>query len=322
MLDFDDVIQAQARIAPYIAMTPLLSSPMLNELLGAHVCVKAECLQVTGSFKFRGALNTILQLDREAKARGVVAFSSGNHGQGVAAAAKLTGVAATIILPRTAPQVKVDNCRWWQANVVIYDPARESREEIAQGYIGERGMTLIHPFDDERIIAGQGTTGLEMARQAVKQGFRPDLVVTAGSGGGLASGTFLALKHFFPAMECMLVEPDGYEKIARSLAAGRPVPNDREAVTVMDALIGRVPGAQPLAVLSALRAGAVSVTEDEALNAVLAAFRYLRIVAEPAGVAPLAAILAGKIDVSGRNVLLVCSGGNVDPVLLSRILNR
>lgn len=305
-----DVLAARDRIRPHVVRTPLAASPMLDEATGCSVLVKAESLQLTGSFKFRGALNMIRQLDAAALGRGVVAFSSGNHGLGVAAAARFSGTSAVIVLPTTAAAVKVENCRWWGAEIVTYDPATERREDIAERFIAA-GRTLVSPFDDDRIIAGQATAGLEMCEQLVARGVKPDAVVVPCSGGGLSSGVVLAVRHFFPDADCVVAEPAGYTKMARSLAAGHIIPNEAEAQTVMDALIGRLPGKRSFSILAREKVRAVAVTDADALKGVAAAFRHLRLVVEPGGAAALAALVCGRLDLKGRRVAVVCSGGNV-----------
>lgn len=314
-----EILSARDRIRAHVVHTPLVGSAMLDEQTGCSVLVKAESLQVTGSFKFRGALNKILQLDTTSRERGVVAFSSGNHGQGVAAAARIAGTTAVIVLPATAATVKVESCRWWGAEIVTYDPDTEHREDVARRFTSI-GRTLVPPFDDHEIIAGQATVGLEMCEQFVSRGTRPDVVVVACSGGGLSSGVVLAMRHFFPDIECYIAEPAGYTKMARSLKAGHIVPNETEAKTVMDALIGRFPGTRTFSILSSQNVRAVAVSDEEALNGVAVAYRSLRLVIEPGGAAALAALVAGKVDAIGRQVAVVCSGGNVDATVFSRAI--
>lgn len=223
--DILQIRQAAAALAPYVVRTPLLRSPVLDDALGLRLYVKAECLQVTGSFKFRGALNKVLSLDEAARRQGVVTFSAGNHGQAVAAAAKMVGAPATIILPKTAPQVKVDGCRWWGAQTVFYDPDTEDRRVVAQGLIAAQGLTLVHPFDDHHVMAGQGTVGLEIVEQMKEMGVEPDAAVINCSGGGLAAGTVTALRDAWPRVGFHLAEIAGFEKWARSLRSGKPEEN-------------------------------------------------------------------------------------------------
>lgn len=316
----DAIHEAARRLTGHVVRTPLLNSPMLDELVGARVLVKAECLQLTGSFKVRGALNALLTLDEDARRAGIVAYSAGNHGQGVAAAARLVGCPAVIVMPNSAPRIKVDNCRWWGAETVLYDPRTEDREEVARKMLQMRGMTLVPPFDDPGVMAGQGTVGLEIAEQARELGLTPDTVLVNCSGGGLASGVLTALNDAFPGLANHIVEPAGFDKMARSLAAGRVCANPRPSGGLMDALAGPVAGARPLAVLRHHDVTGLTVTDEEALAAMGAAHRFLKIVVEPGGAASLAAVMSGKADVRDGVVVLVASGGNVDPEVYRRAL--
>ncbi|MFG2584147.1 threonine ammonia-lyase [Streptomyces malaysiensis] len=319
-LGIDAIHEAARRLTGHVVRTPLLNSPMLDELVGARVLVKAECLQLTGSFKVRGALNALLTLDEDARRAGIVAYSAGNHGQGVAAAARLAGCPAVIVMPNSAPRIKVDNCRWWGAETVLYDPRTEDREEVARKTLQMRGMTLVPPFDDPGVMAGQGTVGLEIAEQARELGLTPDTVLVNCSGGGLASGVLTALNDAFPGLANHIVEPAGFDKMARSLAAGRVCANPRPSGGLMDALAGPVAGARPLAVLRHYDVTGLTVTDEEALAAMGAAHRFLKIVVEPGGAASLAAVVSGKADVRDEVVVLVASGGNVDPEVYRRAL--
>ncbi|SED30788.1 threonine ammonia-lyase [Streptomyces melanosporofaciens] len=316
----DAIHEAARRLSGHVVRTPLLNSPMLDELVGARVLVKAECLQLTGSFKVRGALNALLTLDEDTRRAGIVAYSAGNHGQGVAAAARLAGCPAVIVMPQNAPRIKVDNCRWWGAETVLYDPLTEDREEIARTILQERGMTLIPPFDDPGVMAGQGTVGLEIAEQARELGLTPEVALVNCSGGGLAAGVITALHHTFPGMAHHIVEPTGFDKMARSLESGHVCTNPRPPGGLMDAISGPAAGIRPLAVLRHHDVTGLTVTDEEALAAMDTAHRLLKIVVEPGGAASLAALLSGKVDVRGRTVALVASGGNVDPAVYRRAL--
>ncbi|MYU16490.1 pyridoxal-phosphate dependent enzyme [Streptomyces sp. SID8361] len=316
----DAIHEAARRLTGHVVRTPLLNSPMLDELVGARVLVKAECLQLTGSFKVRGALNALLTLDEDARRAGIVAYSAGNHGQGVAAAARLAGCPAVIVMPNSAPRIKVDNCRWWGAETVLYDPRTEDREEVARKILQMRGMTLVPPFDDPGVMAGQGTVGLEIAEQARELGLTPDTVLVNCSGGGLASGVLTALNDAFPGLANHIVEPAGFDKMARSLSAGHVCANPHPSGGLMDALAGPVAGARPLAVLRHYDVTGLTVTDEEALAAMGAAHRFLKIVVEPGGAASLAAVVSGKADVRDEVVVLVASGGNVDPEVYRRAL--
>lgn len=316
----NDIHRAASLLAGKVVTTPLLSSPQLDALTGARILVKAENLQRTGAFKFRGALNKISRLSDSQRAVGVVTFSSGNHGQAVAAAANQVGCPAIIVLPANAPKIKIDNCRWWGAEVVQYDPLTEDRDVVAQQFVDQRGMALIPPFDDHDIMAGQGTAGLELCAQAAELGHAIDTVVVSCSGGGLASGVVTAVTHAFPDATAYLVEPTGGEKMRRSLESGTPQRNERGWHTVMDALSGPNAGLATLQALSRLPVTCLDVDDDAALHAVATAFRYLKIVAEPGGIAGLAAVMRYPDLFRDKTVAVICSGGNVDPEVFKRAL--
>ena len=263
----------------------------------AGACLlKCENLQRTGSFKFRGAYNALAALSRETRARGVVAVSSGNHAQGVAEAARLFGVRATIIMPADAPETKRLRTERSGGRIVTYDRAGEDRDSVAARTIAEHGGTLIHPFNDANVIAGQGTIGLEIAADCAALGVRPDAVLMPASGGGLSAGIGLAVHDWSSETEIVLVEPEGFDDYRRSLAAGEIVANERTAGSVCDALLINRPGTLSFAINRANAASGVAISDDEALDAVAFAFRELRLVVEPGGAAALAAVLAGRVD--------------------------
>lgn len=307
-----EIETAARRISGYAVVTPLLSSSILDARVGRRVLVKAENLQRTGSFKFRGAVNTLLSLDANARNRGVVAFSSGNHAQGVAAAAQLFGVPATIVMPADAPAIKTANTRAYGAAVVPYDRYRDSREAIAERIAGEHGMALVPPFDDARVIAGQGTVGLEVMRQADELGCTLDAVIAPCSGGGLVGGIALGLSEATPAVRVYAAEPKGFDDMARSLAAGHRVANGVAAHSICDCLLAPMPGALPFAIARRYLAGSVTVSDDDVRRAMAVAFTDLKLVLEPGGAAALAAVLSGKFDCAGKCVAVIASGGNVD----------
>jgi threonine dehydratase len=309
---FADVEAAARRLAGKAVVTPLLPVPALEAELGARVFVKPEVLQRTGSFKFRGAYNKLAQLSAEERKRGVVAFSSGNHAQGVAAAAQLFDAPAVIVMPSDAPDIKVANTRGYGAEVVLYDRDREDREAIARGFTQSRGMTLVPPFDDPAIIAGQGTVGLEIARQAETAGAKLDLALTCCGGGGLTAGTALALKTLSPATQIHAVEPAGFDDTGRSLRAGERLANVPGPKSFCDALLSPMPGALTFPLNRSLLAGALAVTDAEVAAAMAFAFRTLKLVVEPGGAVALAALLSGKLPVQGKTVVVILSGGNVD----------
>ena len=308
-----DVEAAAARLRGVAVRTPLLESGTLNERAGGRVLLKAECLQRTGSFKFRGAYNTIGQIEADA----VVAYSSGNHAQGVAAAAKLLGKAATIVMPADAPAIKIENTRAYGAEVRLYDRATESREAIGAEIAARTGAALIRPYDDPRIIAGQGTAGLEFAEQARERGAVPDLALVPCGGGGLIAGCALALKAAFRGIAVHAVEPEGLDDTRRSLEAGERVVNAPGATSICDALLLPTPGELTFALNRQLLAGGLTVSDDEVRSAIAFAFRHLKLVLEPGGAVGLAAVLSGKLSLEGQTAAVVLSGGNVDPGLFA-----
>lgn len=320
MPGYADVVAAAGRLAGVARRTPLLTGTPLDELTGARVLVKAECLQVTGSFKIRGAWNRLVQLSPAERAAGVVAFSSGNHAQGVAEAARRLGIPATIVMPADAPRAKLDNTRALGAAVVTYDRLRESREAIAARLAAERGATLVPSYDDPHIIAGQGTVGLEIAEQAAAAGLVPDDVVLCCSGGGLASGSALALHAHAPQTRVWVAEPAGFDDTRRSLEAGGRVSNAVGGQSICDALLAPMPGELTFALMQEHLAGGFAVTDDEVRSAMVAAFRHLKLVVEPGGAVALAALLAGCLPCRGRTVAVVLSGGNVDAGLCREVL--
>jgi threonine dehydratase len=309
---FEDVLDAAGRLEGFAVRTPLLSNAALDAATGAKVFVKAECLQRTGSFKFRGAYNRICRLTPDELARGVVAFSSGNHAQGVAAAAALMGTPAVIVMPSNAPKAKILGTKALGAEVITYDRWTESREEIGARIAAERGSVLVPPFDDFHVVAGQGTVGLEAAQQLKALGETADLLLAPASGGGLVAGIGLAFGALSPSTEVYAVEPEAYNDHARSLKAGHPVAVKADTDSLLDALLSPAPGDLTFALNSKQLAGAVGVSDAAAMAAVAFAFRHLKLVLEPSGAAALAAVLAGKVDAAGRTVVAVASGGNVD----------
>jgi threonine dehydratase len=300
----EDVQAAAARIAGVAVRTPLLRSDTLDTITGAKVWLKAECLQRTGSFKFRGAWNRLSALTPEERGAGVVAFSSGNHAQGVALAAKLLGIRATIIMPSDAPRIKVEATRGHGAEVVSYDRLTEPRDAIAAKIVAERGGVIVAPFNDPYVVAGQGTAGLEIAEEIGQ----PDIALVCCGGGGLASGIALAL----PGSEIVVVEPEGYDDVIRSLASGTIEPVRDPGATLCDALQTLVTSPLTFGILQARGARGVAVSEAEVKAAVAFAFRTLKLVVEPGGAAALAAALSGKLDLKGKTVAITLSGGNVD----------
>jgi threonine dehydratase len=307
-----DIEAAAARIAPHVQFTPVLESHDLNARTGCRVLLKAEIFQRTGSFKFRGAMNFLLQLPAGARARGVVAFSSGNHAQGVAAATAELGLTATIVMPKDAPAAKIAGTRAFGARVVFYDRHSEDREAIAHRIVAQTGATLLRPFDDAMVLAGQGTVGLEFAHQAAEAGVALDHVAVPCSGGGLVSGVSLGFRAAGASAEIFAVEPEDFDGMGRSLRAGQRVAAPGGPMSIADALMAPMPGMIPFAVAQHTLAGGVAVSDAQLSRAVAYAARVLKLVVEPGGAAGLAAVLAGKVG-RGSAVGVILSGGNCDP---------
>jgi threonine dehydratase len=318
---FPDVTAAAARLAGVAVVTPFIESPVLSEQLQARVFLKLETLQRTGSFKFRGAYNRLVQLSPAEHEHGVVAFSSGNHAQGVAAAARLLGMPATIVMPSDAPRTKLENTRALGAEVIPFDRRRDNREMLAARIAAEKGAVLVPAFDDPHVVAGQGTTGLEIAQQSHALGASLDAVLVPCSGGGLSSGIALALAETSPSTRVFAVEPQGFDGTRLSLETGERSAATTETRSIADSLMAPAPGVIPFAVLKACQAGAVAVPDAALVQAVAYAVRQLKLVVEPGGAAGLAAILSGAFDARGRTIAIVLSGGNIDPDLLIRCLD-
>jgi threonine dehydratase len=315
-----NILAAAGVIAPYAVRTPLLSSPALDERTGGKIFLKPEMLQRTGSFKFRGAFNKLSSIPQVARAGGVVAFSSGNHAQGVAAAALLLDMRATIVMPSDAPLSKRERTKGYGAQVVLYDRDREDREAIAREIAAEHGATLVPPYDDPFVIAGQGTVGREIAEDMSALGISPDIVVAPASGGGLVAGIATAVMARYPQTSIMSAEPDGFDDHARSLRAGRREPHRAEGRTICDALMASIPGEITFAINQRLLTGGVTASDAEVGAAVAFVFRELKLVVEPGGAVGLAALLAGRIDARGKTVVIVLSGGNVDADLFAELI--
>ncbi len=317
---FADVIDAAERIAPYAVKTPLIEHPALNARTGGRILLKAESLQRVGAFKFRGAYNAVSRVDRAKFPGGVVACSSGNHAQGVAAAATLCGMPSMIVMPSDAPKLKIARTKGFGGEVHLYDRNTEDREEIARRFCAERQAALIHPYDDFYVIAGQGTAGLELMAQAKAIGATPDAVIVCCSGGGFASGVSIAVKHANTQTEVYTVEPAGFDDFARSLVSGKREKNAQMSGSICDALMANSPGILTFAIGQQNMKGGLVVTDDEAREAMRFAYHELKLVLEPGGAAALAAVLAGKLPTKGRTVACVLSGGNVDPADYAAII--
>ena len=313
---YEGVLDAARQIDGVAVRTPLIESPALNAVVGGRVLMKAENLQRAGAFKFRGAYNRISRLTDEERRRGVVAFSSGNHAQGVAAAAALVGTPALIVMPSDSPKVKVEGVIGFGGEVRLYDRWTESREEIGAAIAAERGCVLVPPFDDPFIIEGQGTTALEMLNQTDAP---MDQLLCGASGGGLMAGINLVMAERSPQTRVLVVEPEAYDDTARSMAAGERVGHPDGAPSICDALMAPMPGVLTWPINRRL-AGAVAVSDAEVAEAVRFAFRHLKLVVEPGGAVSLAALLAGKVESAGLTTGLILSGGNLDPGLYAEII--
>jgi threonine dehydratase len=315
-----DVDSAARVLLPYAVRTPLLSSPALDALTGGRIFLKPEVLQRTGSFKFRGAFNKLSSIPEGARGGGVVAFSSGNHAQGVAAAAQILGMPATIVMPADAPRSKRERTRAYGAEVVLYDRDRDDREAIANGIAGKLGATLVRPYDDPMVIAGQGTVGREIAEDLAAAGVTPDIVVVPAGGGGLVAGIATAIKARAPQAAILCAEPEGFDDHARSLRAGAREPHPTGGHTICDALMSLIPGVLTFSINQRLLSEGVTASDAEVGAAVGFAFRELKLVVEPGGAIALAALLAGHIDARGKCAVIVLSGGNVDPEMHARLV--
>jgi threonine dehydratase len=315
-----DVEAAAARLKGVAVRTPLINAPVLDERLGTRVFLKAETLQRTGSFKFRGAYNKIASIPQDQRAAGVVAYSSGNHAQGVAAAAKLLGMRATIVMPSDAPAAKRRRTEALGAEVVPYDREKEDRAAIGERIARERGATLVPPYDDPLIIAGQGTIGLEIAEDLTALGLSPEILLVGASGGGLAAGTALGLKAKAPAVAIYAVEPEGFDDTLRSFRSGKRETNAHLSGTICDALMSAMPGELTFPITRALIGQGFTVSDAEVATAVRYAFEELKLVVEPGGAVALAALLAGKLDVRGKVAVAILSGANMDARLFAKLI--
>jgi threonine dehydratase len=319
MIDIRDIEAAAERLAGISVRTPLLQNHALDEAVGGKVLIKPECLQVTGSFKIRGAYNFLSQLMPEEAAKGVVAFSSGNHAQGVAAAGSLLDIRTAIVMPEDAPRAKLENTRRLGGEVITYDRYTGDREAIAREIAAERGAVVVPSYDHDFIIAGQGTVGLEITAQCAELGIVPDQVLVCCGGGGLIAGTATALKARWPDITVHTVEPDGFDDTARSLVSGQRESIDESARSICDALQAHSPGELTFAINQRLLSEGLVVSDDDVREAIRFAFRNLKLVVEPGGAVALAAVLSAKIETQGRTTVVVISGGNVDGEMFAEI---
>lgn len=319
-MNIEMIRAAAGRLKGHAVRTQLVRSHFLDDMAGRRVWVKPECLQHTGSFKFRGGYSALSALEADTRANGVIAFSSGNHAQGVALAAKMHGTSAVIIMPSDAPQLKIDNTRAYGAEVVLYDRDTEDRDEIGAQLSAERGLTLIKPFDEPLVVAGQGTCGLEIAEDAAALGIKNADVIVCCGGGGLTAGIALALEADAPTLRVRPAEPEGFDDVARSLRSGQIERNNATSGNICDAIITPQAGDLTFPIMKRLCGAGLAISEDEALAAMAQAFARLKLVAEPGGAAALAAALYRKDDIEGDDVIVTISGGNVDPAMFTRAL--
>jgi len=319
MIGIADIEAAAERLVGIAVRTPLIRNDELDRIAGGNVLVKPENLQVVGSFKIRGAYNLMSQLPASAAQSGVVAFSSGNHAQGVAMAGKLLGIPAAIVMPEDAPRAKMDNTRHLGGEVITYDRYTGDREAIARQIATERGAELVPSYDHDHIIAGQGTVGLEIAEQSLELGLRPDQVLINCGGGGLSSGSAVALKALLPDVSVHTVEPAAFDDTARSLVAGERLRVAPDARSICDALLAESPGKLPFEIHQRFFAEGLAVTDEEVCEAMRFAFQNLKLVVEPGGAVSLAAVLSGKIATAGKTTAIVMSGGNVDLELFASV---
>lgn len=318
---FQDIVSSAKRIKGNAVLTPLMESPFLNKMVGGRLLIKAENLQRTGSFKFRGAYNRISRIEAKDRKNGVVAYSSGNHAQGVAAAAQMFDIPATIVMPRDAPTIKIENTKFYGAEIVFYERNQpKNRTFFAEKIVKDTGATLVRPFDDRWLLAGQGTVGLEMVEQAKEMNASLDMVIVPCGGGGLVSGIATALAELSPASDIYAVEPEDFDDTYRSLKSGQIESIDPNAKSICDALLSASPGHMTMAICSKLLKGVLTISDEQAENAMRHAFSRLKLVLEPGGAAALAAPLSGKIDVHGKTIGIVCSGGNVDADIFRQAL--
>jgi threonine dehydratase len=315
-----DVDDAARRLQGVVLHTPLLTSAALDAMTGGRIFLKAETLQRTGSFKFRCAYNKLAAIPPAERSGGVVAFSSGNHAQGVAAAAQLLGMPCVIVMPADAPRGKRQRTAALGAEIVLYDRVREDREAIARDIAARRGAVLVPPYDDALIIAGQGTAGREIVEDLNALGLSPEIVVVTASGGGLTAGIALAIKSRVPSAILYTAEPQGFDDHARSFRSGRREENAELTGTICDALMARMPGKLTFAINHSLVGAGVAVSDEEVAAAVAFAFNELKLVVEPGGAVALAALMHGKIEAKNKIAVAVLSGGNVDPEVFSRLV--
>ena len=324
MTDFKytQIDEAYKRISSQVLRTPLVSSEYINNLLEAKVYFKLENLQWTGSFKLRGATNKISQLNLDQKQKGVVAYSSGNHAQAVAYASKINGISAKIIMPESAPKIKIENTKKYGAEVILYNILNESREEIGNKIARDEDRILIKPYDDLDIIAGQGTSGKEVAEELLKLNILPDMYLCCCGGGGLIAGTSTYLKYSFPNIKCYSVEPDNFDDTKMSLEENSIKPVTKKLTSICDALLARQPGDITFAINRKTLIKGLSVSDKEVKNTIIQLAENLKLVVEPGGAVAATALLNNKIETNNKTIVVMISGGNIDNKLFSKIVRE
>lgn len=320
---YADIEKAVERIRGHVIKTPLLESELLNERVGGRILIKAEVLQKTGSFKVRGATNKVKSIIEQKKPTRLIAFSSGNHAQAIAVTAKKFGIPVTVVMPETAPPIKIQNTKAYGAEIIFYNPRLDNREQMAVQLLQEQGSVLVKPYDDPVVIAGQGTVGYEIVQQTQELGIDDCAVVAPCGGGGLVSGIALAVKHHRPNARVWAVEPEYYNDTQRSLKSGKRENNEHSApASICDSIITPTPGEITFRINARYLEGVVCVSDNEVKNAMKSAFNTYKLVVEPGGCVGLAAVLSGKIDIKGRTVVVILSGGNADSALYAHILEE
>ena len=322
IINVDTIDRAYKRISKHVIKTPIITNEEINNSFGAKVYFKLECNQKTGSFKIRGALNKILQLTKYQKKKGIIAFSSGNHGQAVSYAAKLLNINSTVVMPEDAPRIKIDKTKKNGAKIIFYDRYRENREKIAMNIAKKTNQILIKPFDDEDIIIGQGTAGLEITKELTKKNIVPDTYLCCCSGGGLIAGTSTYLKSYFSDLSVYCVEPKNYDDMRISLKKGKLIAINPTNKTLCDALTVNIAGKKTFRINKKLLSGGLSVSDSQVKKAVTFLKNKLDVIAEPSGAAPTAAFLSNAKRYNGKVIVIMISGGNVDKNLFKQIINN
>tara|TARA_B110000438_G_scaffold271966_1_gene290297 strand:- start:1704 stop:2681 length:978 start_codon:yes stop_codon:yes gene_type:complete len=320
--DYNRIDQAFKRISSKILKTPLITSEYINHLLGAKVYFKLENLQWTGSFKLRGATNKIMQLNLDQKQKGVVAYSSGNHAQAVAYASKYNGIRAKIIMPENAPKIKINNTKKYGAEVILYNPLNQNREEIGEKIANDENRTLIKPYDDLDIIAGQGTSAKEIAEDLIKLNISPDIYLCCCGGGGLIAGTSTYLKYKFPNIKCYSVEPTNFDDTKLSLEKDNIQPVTKNLNSICDALLAKQPGEITFSINRKILEKGLVVSDEEVKNSIIQLAENLKLVIEPGGAVAATALLNKKIETINKTIVVMISGGNIDNEVFSKIVNE